>query len=329
MRLCDISMNQESYLVGDIGGTNVRFALAKSDTPDLGNIRTYECANYATTEDALAEYLKDTKAALPDAFCLAAAGPVVGEEVTVTNSHWHISATAIAERFKVKRVRLLNDFEAIAWCIPELGVDDRMRIGIPDAPSLAKRPFSVAVVGPGTGFGVAGLISDGTSLVPVVGEGGHVGFAPRTELQNRILAILQQRFEVVSLERLVSGEGLRNLYSALAEMEGRKVAVHSASEIFAASINGEPVAVSATQMFFDLFGQFAGDVALAFGAFDGVYIAGGICRRYPHMLSDGRFRSGFEPKGKLRNLMQRTPTTLILSDEPGLLGAAACLRRLA
>ncbi len=320
-------MKQQTYLVGDIGGTNVRFALATSDSKDLTDIGTYKCADYATVEDALAQYLQSVGTELPDSFCLAAAGPVVNNHVSVTNNHWTIDAAAVRERFAVSRVHLLNDFEAVAWCVPDLAQTDQTVIGPIAARQLTGKPFRVAIVGPGTGFGAAGLVSDGVNVVPVVGEGGHMGFAPRTEMQSRVLGVLQKRFDVVSLERLVSGEGLRNIYSALSEIEQVQATAESASQVFATSIGGDPVAVSATEMFFELLGQFAGDFVLAYGAFDGVYIAGGIARRYPDMLQNGLFREAFEKKGKLRDLMRGIPTSLILCDEPGLLGAAAYLRR--
>jgi glucokinase len=157
--------------------------------------------------------------------------------------------------------------------------------------------------------------------VPVTGEGGHVGFAPETALQIELLKILADKFDRVSAERLIAGSGLVNIYKALAEIRGETRKSLTAAEIFARRDDGE-IAAEAVDMFFELLGQVAGDLALTFGAVDGVYIAGGISKRYPAVLENSRFRTAFESKGRRRAFMERIPTRLITYDQPGLLGAA-------
>jgi glucokinase len=155
--------------------------------------------------------------------------------------------------------------------------------------------------------------------VPIVSEASHNGFAPETDLQREVLEVLRRRFDRVSVERLVSGTGLENLFWALGELRGSESRVLSAGEIFAATNNH---ASETVQLFFELLGQYAGDIALAFGAKDGVFIAGGIVRRYPELFEASGFRAGFESKGRYRQHMETIPTELITHSQPGLLGAS-------
>jgi glucokinase len=158
-----------------------------------------------------------------------------------------------------------------------------------------------------------------------VGEGGHIGFAPKSKVQIDVLDVLREKFDRVCIERLVSGSGIENIYWALHALRGEKRLELSAAEIFeAAEAGSDPVAADATQLFFEILGQVAGDIALVLGAQDGVYLAGGIVKRYPEMLHISGFRNAFESKGRHRSMMERIPTKLITYDEPGLLGAASC-----
>ncbi|MEQ9561407.1 MAG: glucokinase [Woeseiaceae bacterium] len=195
---------------------------------------------------------------------------------------------------------------------------------------LPDSDFTVGVIGPGTGLGAAGLCSRSGSIFPIVGEGGHVGFAPESRVQMNVLAALRERFDRVSDERLVSGPGLENIYWALSQLHGEKSAALTAAEICRlAAEDGGSRASEALQLFFEILGQVAGNLALTLGATSGIYIAGGIARRYPDLLANSRFRSAFEAKGRRRSLMERIPTQLILYPEPGLLGAAYCARQIA
>ena len=321
-------MTTPCLLIGDIGGTNARFALADPDSPGFSDVLELKCADFPTADDAISHYLEATKAGTPDAICLAAAGPVVDEHVRVTNNHWDISAAETRADFSVEAVRLLNDFTAIAYSIPFLSVDDSINIGPHDQRLLPLERFTIGILGPGTGLGVAGLVRDGGAPVPITGEGGHAGFAPETALQAEIRNVLSERYERVSAERLVAGAGLENIYRSLLTIRGEPSAALRASQIFDARESDE-VAAEAIDVFFEILGQVAGDLALALGAWDGVYIAGGIAKRYPELLKISRFRSAFENKGRHRHIMERIPTRLITHSQPGLLGAAYCVLELA
>ncbi|NNC55739.1 MAG: glucokinase, partial [Pseudomonadales bacterium] len=299
-------MKAGSLLIGDIGGTNARFALARNDVPGFDKALTLPCAEFETAEAAIAEYLKRTGAPQPQVICFAAAGPVVDGSVRFTNNHWTLSAQELAADFKIKsaRVRLLNDFEAIAYSIPCLGAEDCVAAGLLPVSKLKDRDFTVGIVGPGTGLGAAGLLRRDGVLVPIVGEGGHVGFAPESQLQMQLLNRLRDQFDRVSDERLVSGPGLENIFAALVSLHGEKAGFASAKEIFKrAAANEGSRANEALQIFYEILGQVAGNLALTLGAADGIYIAGGIVKRDPALLANSRFRSAFESKGRHRSLM--------------------------
>ncbi len=313
----------KTLLIGDIGGTNARFALADSSAPAFSDLLTVQCADYDSTEAAVKHYLTSVGATSPDVICLAAAGPVVEQRVRMTNNHWTLAIDELASEFSTNAVRLLNDFEAIAYSIPLLASSDCVPIGLPEPKPLPGEHYTVAIVGPGTGLGAAGLRKQGDLLIPVAGEASHCGFAPETRVQLDVLMVLREQFDRVSTERLASGPGIENVYRALASIHGVKLPRLSAAEIFAAAEkNSDSHAAEAVSLFFEILGQFAGDYALALGATDGVFIAGGIVKRYPDLLANSRFRSSFESKGRYRTLMERIPTQLILHEQPGLLGAS-------
>ena len=322
-------MKEPRLLVGDIGGTNARFALANADGSGFSDELILACDDYPTAEQGIDEYLERSGSGRPDVICLAVAGPVVDGVVRFTNNHWVIDRNALETRFPTAAVQLLNDFEAIAYSLPLLAESDVAGIG-PALPAAdATREATFAVLGPGTGLGVAGLLKRGSGIHPVVGEGGHLGFAPESTMQLRVLEQLRGRFERVSNERLVSGPGLENIYWALGRIHGKPATDIEAAEIFSRVLaRQDALAAEAVEMFFEVLGQVAGNLALTLGALDGVYLAGGIVKRYPDLLGSGAFRSGFENKGRHRALMQRVPTWLILHPQPGLLGAAYFARQL-
>lgn len=320
-------MASGGMLVGDIGGTNARFALAGGHGVDFDHLLELECADFESSTDAVRHYLDAVGAGRVEAVCLAVAGPVVAGEVRMTNSPWIVSTAEIRKGLRVDSVRLINDFEAIALSIPLLDRRDFLTIGSCRYEGLPEGDFGIAVVGPGTGLGVAGLLRRQGLLVPVTGEGGHVGCAPESSPQAEIVEVLRKKFDRVSAERLVAGTGVENIHAALVTINGMSAEPLSASQVFAKARSGDSLAEQAVNVFFEMLGQIAGDLALTIGAWDGVFIAGGIAKRYPSMLEDSSFRQAFEAKGRYRSLMAGIPTLLITHDQPGLVGAAAALRR--
>ncbi len=316
-------------LIGDIGGTNARFALGDPGKPGFSDVVKLKCADFESADLAIRQYLDTVGAATPDVVCLAAAGPVVDGRIQFTNNHWVITETELSATFDTGKVSLLNDFEAIAYSVPFIDEQELHPIGLPGPASLDDGDFVVGIIGPGTGLGAAGLIRQGTTLLPIVGEGSHGGFAPETKLQLDVLTQLRERFDRVSSERLVSGQGLENTYWALSQIHGEKNPQLAAAEIFERHEAGsDPRAVETVGLFFEMLGQVAGDLALTLGAEQGVFVAGGIAQRYPELLAASRFRSAFEAKGRHRSWMEHIPTQLITHPQPGLLGAACVARTL-
>lgn len=310
-------------LIGDIGGTNARFALADDRAPGFDQTRILKCADFTTANDAIRHYLDDIGVERPDAICIAAAGPLVGDAIRLTNNAWTLSVDGLENAFGTRQVRLLNDFAAIGYSVPFVGRENLHPIGEAPPKSLENPTYTIAVLGPGTGLGSVGLRRFGEHLLLINSESAHSGFSPETRRQFEILSALQGRRERVDSEYLASGTGITNLYWALAQLHGTNSEPHDAAEIFdLAERNADPVAVETVEEFFEILGQVAGDLALTFGAEDGVFIAGGIAQRHADKLLKSRFREGFERKGSHRYLVERIPTQLITYDQPGLLGAA-------
>ena len=310
-------------LIGDIGGTNARFALANPEAPGFSNELTLKCRDYESAEMAINDYLKTTNTPQPDIICIAAAGPVVDGSVRFTNNSWSLDENYLQETFRGAQVRLLNDFAAIAYAIPFLSPTESVPVGFSELTPLRDRDFVIGIVGPGTGLGTAGLTRQNNQTLPIIGEGGHNGFAPETQVQMEILSQLRDRFDRVCDERLVSGPGVVNIYHALASIHGNNVVHRTAAEIFSlAAKKADEIAQEAVDVFFEVLGQVAGNLTLTLGAFDGLFIAGGIVARKPELIRNSRFRTGFERKGRHRSLMEKTPTYMIMHPNPGLLGAS-------
>jgi glucokinase len=320
----------KKLLIADIGGTNARFALANDRAPGFRHEHILQCAEYPSAVAAIDHYLDRVGVDTPDALCLAAAGPVVNGVIRLTNNTWTLSVAELEQSFGAGRVRLLNDFAAIGYSVPFLAPGDLLQIGGPAPRALTGGDYTIGVIGPGTGLGCVGLKRVDNHLVLINSEAAHGGFAPETRRQIEILATLRERKDRVSSECLASGVGMENLYWALARLHAAPEERLAAAEIFGRAEEGQDaVAVEAIDIFFEIVGQVAGDLALTFGAEDGIFIAGGIAQRYPDRLQNSRFREGFEYKGSHRYMVERIPTQLITNRQPGLLGAAYCARELA
>ncbi|WP_312162219.1 glucokinase [Phenylobacterium sp.] len=317
-------------LVGDIGGTNARFAVAdlQGARPSIvltGNVLCKDHASLAAAADAF--LMSADLAALPATATIAVAGPVADGAARLTNAPWDASEAELMT-LGFTRARLVNDFEALATGVAELAPEDSLAIG-PDLPGLTRAP--VVIAGAGTGFGLAALVwrAEGPAQV-VASEGGHAGFAPVSELEIEIARALARRHGRVSIERLLSGPGLQALYAILAEIEGKAVEPEISSEEVAARARagGDSLCVGAVEVFCAVFGSVSGDAALTFGARGGVYLAGGLVEGVEGVLTGGTFRQRFEAKGRLSSFVEAIPTRLVVQPHTALLGAARIARRL-
>ncbi|MBP6596951.1 MAG: glucokinase [Arenimonas sp.] len=316
-------------LVADIGGTWVRFALARQEaapTPRLRAEARLAVANYPSLIAAARHYLEGLDATLPQPThaAFAVAGRVEGDRATMTNHPWCIDANECASSLGLSEVLLLNDFTAQAHALPCLAAAERQRIGLPDHALDQREAWTVAVLGPGTGLGVSALLRRSGAPFALSSEGGHAAFAPKTARQRVLLEHLSERFPRVSYERLISGSGLSNLHWAMARRGGGTAPDDLRPEdVTARARGGDAMAGETIEVFCEIFGAFAGDLVLTFGAWDGVYLSGGLVPLLLEELRAGAFRRAFETKGRFSEAMTRVPVHAVLHPQPGLLGAAA------
>lgn len=314
-------MTTRQALVGDIGGTNARFALADPDTLSLDRFAAYPCRNFSSLEEALGAYLK-TLPRVPTRACLGVAAPLGAEPVRMTNLNWTFTADSLRAASGIDDLRLINDFEAQARALPHLLPQDLHRIGGGEPAGLMPK----VVLGPGTGLGMAGLVHGGEGWIPVASEGGHIGFAAETDEEVAIARRMAALVKRVSTERLVSGPGLAEVYAILGDLRGSPRAPVTVARLFdLASEGGDTIASDAATYFARWLGRFAGDMALAYGAAGGVYIAGGIAPRILALLETGPFWESFCDKGRLSGLLEAVPLRVVIAADAGLRGAAVAL----
>lgn len=320
----------DACLVADLGGTNARFALVDRSrlaregmTAPLECLKTLEVREHATLADALDHYLtRWAPGWRPQLAVLAVASALRGDEVRFTNNSWSFSQRALRQQMGWRELRVINDFAAIAWAVPQLAENDVHPLG--PVPLGGGDPAAPRVVlGPGTGLGLAAVRRQGGGFDVVETEGGHVGFAPQTEREIQILRLLLPRYRRVSYERLLCGDGLVNLYQACCTLAGQPVEQVEPKAVPARAHAGDPAANEAIAHFCTLLGGYAGDAALIHGGWGGVYLAGGLL---PHLLDDERrllLRQRFEDKGRFAGLLAATPLLHITRPHVGKLGAAA------
>jgi glucokinase len=309
-------------IVGDIGGTNARFArLAADGSPQ--QILTLPGADYAGPAEALQAYLSQTQGPAPTAAAIGIANPLNGDHVQMTNHSWSFSIEAMRQKLGLTRLQFLNDFTALALSLSRLGDGDRRQIG----GGSASQNYAIGVIGPGTGLGVSGLLPAAGAYVPIEGEGGHVTLAGQNEEELAVIAALARVFPHVSAERALSGPGIENLHRALALVRGVSAAELDARQITAHAMQGDDaLCVDVISMFCALLGTQAANLALTLGARGGIYIGGGIVPQLGEFFARSPFRQRFETKGRFSGYLSGIPTWLITAPYPALIGAAAFLQ---
>ncbi len=315
-------------LLGDIGGTNARFAWLAAPGQAPGAAESYRCADHASLQDAMRHYL-DAKGLPGPRWCaIGIANPVVGDLVRMTNHDWQFSIEDVRAQFGMDRFLVINDFTALALALPALAPADVRQVG-PGTP-VAHSPLGL--IGPGTGLGVSGLLParGGRGAIPINGEGGHVTLAGSSALEDAVIARLRARFGHASAERAISGPGLVNLYVALCELQGVAPEPYDAAAVSAhAGPGSDARCAQAVDLFFALLGTVAGNLALSLGARGGMYIGGGIVPRLGDRIDRSAFRERFEAKGRFREYLRSIPTYVVqTSTSPALLGAARALEDL-
>ncbi len=345
------SINKKTInLIADIGGTNIRIALAgtkhayseeftgdkntkaniSDESIEISEIATYQCQEFANLSDVLAHYIEQKKLTNYSInACLAIACPVDNDFISMTNLPWQFSQAELKKTLKLHSLHFINDYTAIAMAIPLLSDEQKVKVG--GGESVAGKAISVC--GPGTGLGVANLfpINNSTSSKwqCISGEGGHIDFAAINNTEQQVLNFIQSVKKRVSYEQLLSGYGLEQIYQALLFIQQDKNINTlndklSAKDITAKATQGQcDICQQTLTMFCDVLGSFAGNLALIMNSQGGVYIAGGIVPRFIDYLKNSNFRTRFEAKGRLAHITKQAPTYVITEQQPGLLGAAA------
>jgi len=306
-------------LIADIGGTNARFALVEGQ--EYLNEQVLACADYPDLVSAVEHYLEQSGAHAaghrPTEAAMDIAGPITGDVIRLTNHPWQFSAARVREQLGLRRLIFLNDFTALALAVRHLPADELVSIGrgraVPGAP--------IALLGPGTGLGVSGLIPSGSHWIPLQGEGGHVTLSVMNERELAVLAQLRQRFSHVSAERVLSGPGLVNLYDALCAVEGMVPDKLTPEEITRrADESSCRICMETVSMFCALLGTLGGNLVLTLGAVGGLYIGGGVVPHLGRLFATSHFRDRFEDKGRYGEYLAAVPVYVIHSPLPAFIG---------
>jgi glucokinase len=310
-------------VAADIGGSPARFALADVEhgqVTSLSEAVTFKTVEHASLQTAWETFGEQLGRALPRAAAIAVACPIAGEMLKLTNNPWIIRPAMIAERLGVDRITLINDFGAVGHAVVQVGREHLRHLCGPDVPLPEEGVISI--VGPGSGLGVAHVLRrEGCDQV-IECEGGHIDYAPVDGIEGVILARLRDRYGRVSVERVVSGPGLANIYEALAAIEGRAVQTGDDKAVWTAALSGaDSLAVAALDRFCLILGSVVGNIALAHGA-NAVVVAGGLGARIADLLPRSGFSGRFTAKGRFEKMMSAIPVKVITHPQPGLFGAA-------
>lgn len=308
-------------LVADIGGTNARFALLEDG--NIRDVRVLACADFPGAAKAVTHYLTEVGGKRPAQAAIAVATSANDDDIQFTNNHWSFSVAELRAAVGFERLLVINDFTSLALSLPHLPSEELVQLGGETAADRAP----IALLGPGTGLGVSGLMPMGDSdWSPIQGEGGHVTATALNERQFQIIEQLMRRYPHVSAERIISGQGLVNLYSSIAELEGiEPLPLESRHITQLAMEQSNEHCQEALEIFCQQLGAVAGNLALTLGAFGGVYIGGGIIPKLGEYFPQSGFREAFEAKGRFRDYLEPIPCFAIHSPYPALIGSAQAL----
>jgi len=319
----DSAGQRPPLLLADIGGTNARFAVVDADGAEQTVV--LRCADHRSLEAAIrAALVALGTRPWPESAALAVAAPVLGDEVALTNLSWRFSVGALRAALGLRRLEVINDFTALALGIPGLGAADRRQIG----PGVPVAGAPIAVLGPGSGLGVSGLVPAGDGgWIALSGEGGHITMAPADDTEGAVLAALRRRTGHISAEDVLSGPGLAALYQTLCDIAGRAPERLDAAGITAAALTGDcPLCTGTVELFAAFLGTVAGNLALTLGARGGVYIGGGIVPRLGALFGRSAFRRRFTGKGAhAAAYLAPIPTYVITHPLPAFPGLRALL----
>ena len=310
-------------LIGDIGGTNARFGLLVDANSEPKLFPIIPTTSYESIEQALQTSILDKTSVQPRSAIIAVAGPVKGDDIPLTNAGWVIKPRDMLAALTLEDVIIINDFEAQALAIASIGSEGREQIG----PGTIRESASCAVLGPGTGLGVAGLVHAQHSWIPVPGEGGHVDVGPRSERDYQIWPFLEPIEGRISAEQLLCGRGIVNIYRAVCESLAIDPHLKDPADVTTHALAGtDAAAVETVSLFSTYLGRVAGDMAMIFMARGGVFLAGGISQKILPALKKPEFRQAFEDKAPHTELLRTIPTFVVTHPTAALSGLAAYAR---
>ena len=314
--MIDQDSTKTSRLIADIGGTNARFALLTAEG-NIEKMESLDCSRFPNIVAAVQHYLSLVGNPAVRNAAMAIANPIEGDIIRMTNHSWSFSIKEAAQELGLDTLVFKNDFTALAYSVPHLsGSEVRKICGDKPEPQTA-----IAVIGPGTGLGVSGLVWSGDQWVAIAGEGGHVSVSPDNERESAIVDICRRKFGHVSGERLVSGMGLQNLYDAICELDGAEVEPVLPADITARALNqSDSRCIEAVDVFCSILGSITGNLALTLGAKSGVYIGGGIVPRLGEFFDQSDFVRRFQAKGRFRSYLEKIPVYVIEAKNPALIG---------
>ena len=312
-------------MVGDIGGTNARFALVAPGKSELMSIKTLQCTKFETVQEAIKSYLSSINDAEIISACIASAGTTHLDIFKPANNDWVINKSNVSSALNDIQVNWINDFSAQALATTTLKDNDVIVIN-----QGAIQPERVRlVIGPGTGLGTCGLINSSSGWVPLPAQGGHSDFAPNSSLEIEIWTLLQKQFGHVAVERILSGPGIVNLYKALCQINEKEALFNSPSEITSAAIKVNPDSISkeTLHLFCRIFGSVTGSIALSTGCLGGIYITSDLVRNFLDFFIDSDFLKSFEDKGRLKYYMTDIPIFISKKENMGLIGSTYQLNK--
>jgi glucokinase len=324
-------------LAGDIGGTKTILQVSQYVEGKLSVIveQRFDSGLFPTFDELLSQFLADNQVNVQelDSACVGVAGPVENQQARVTNLPWHLDSDLLATKFSLPRVELINDFQAVGYGIEQLGDADLVTLQAGQAVHQGVR----AVIGAGTGVGHAVMAWCSGAYQVLSSEAGHSSFAPVNDLQQELLVYLTRQYDAVSVERTLSGPGIENIFRffcarepdqltpQLQQATGQQEITPVVVEF--ALAKKDPLAIKTLDMFIEIYGAAAGNLALFAMATGGVYIAGGIAPRIIDSLSQGSFINAFNHKSKMQHLLSSIPVKVITNPKVGLLGAAVSAAR--
>jgi glucokinase len=306
-------------LVGDIGGTNARFALIETANSEAVSFANVQTSDFANIDIAILEAILPQTKVRPRTAILAIAGPISGDEIELTNCPWVVRPWVMIEMLGLKEIVVINDFEAQALAVASLGKEHLLQIGGGDAIDGASR----VVLGPGTGLGVAGLVRTGESWLPIPGEGGHVDMGPRTPRDYQIFPHIELLEGRISGEQILCGRGMVSLYRAICAADGIVPIFTEPRQVTEAAAGKDAAAQEAVELFAVYLGRLAGDLALIFMARGGVYLSGGIAQKIVPVLQNGGMRAAFDDKAPHSQFMKSTPVFVMTHPLAAVAGLSA------